>query len=417
MIYMNLTIVIPVFWTKTENSETINDSFTNFHARTFDKPGNIEKVLESLKILPNNDYTLLIISATDSHDIEEEAEIVTRKIISKHYSGKNVLLFSCSQLKKVLDKFNKMNKSQFSDIINLNNCSGARNMGLVISNLLGSDLTILLQDDVIIEDPAFLDKAQYFIGKEIEGRTVFGKGGPYIQNSALHKFPISKEIKQSEVFWCKEEKLNEALKTFVECKERITESPIVFGGNMVISKEMFMEIPFDPNCVSGEDEDYLINARMMGFSFFMDSEMMVRQLPPDTLHPKWLSIRKDILHFLFDRKKLQLSQSNQFLHPISSEEMTPYPGFFLEENLNERIMNTSISLFQEYLEKGEQDNGVEATRNIKIATEYENNLENPAMEYFRIHRKWIKMMRWLKEEKNYFSDVLEACSLYSLLTK
>lgn len=417
MINMNLTIVIPVFWTKTEEIETKSSELGNISARTFDKPGSLAKVLESLKILSRNDYTLLVISAADSPDLEEEAEIFTGKIIRKHYSGKNPLLFSHSHLRRILEKFSDEEKTRFADILNLNNYSGARNMGLVLSNLLGSDIAIMLEDDKIIEDPDFLEKAENLIGKEIEGRSVFGKGGPYLQKNNDYHIPVSRETRQSDIFWCKNTKLNEALKAFVGNKERITESPMVFGGNMTIAREMFMEIPFDPNCISGEDEDYLINARMLGFAFFMDSEMTVKQLSPETHPPRWWSMRNDILHFLFDRKKLQLSQSNQFLHPITSEEMNPYPGFFLGEDLNERIMNASISLFQEYLEEGEQNSGVEATRNIKIATEYENSLENPAMEYFRIHRKWTKMMKRLNDEKENFSGILEACSLYSYSTK
>ena len=417
MINMDLTIVIPVFWTKSGKNELNHNVLNHIQARTFAKPGPLGKVLESLKILSRNDYKLLVISVADTPDIEEEAEVVTEKIIKKHYSGKNVILFTHSHFRNMLKKFQKAEKAKLADILNLNNLSGAKNMGLALSNLWGSDLTIMLEDDKIIEDSDFLDKAEYFIGKEIEGRSVFGKGGPCLLKNDESLPDTSEGSSQSEVFWCKKEKLNEAIKIFVGSKERITESPLVFSGNMAIAREMFMEIPFDPNCITGEDQDYLINARMLGFAFFMDSEMKVKQMLPETPLPRWLSIRQDILHFLFDRKKLQLSQSNQFLHPITSEEMAPYPGFFLEEDLNERIMSTSISLFQEYLEKGEQENGVEATRNIKIATEYENEIENPAMEYFLIHRKWIKMMKWLNEEKEQFSDMLEACSLYSLSMK
>lgn len=417
MIVMNSTIVIPVIWAKNVEKEKLIGISGDNETTTPNKSERLEKVIKSLGVLARNDYTLIVVSVTDSPEMEENAENVIKKIIGKHHYGKNILLFSSSHTRKILAKMFAAGFEQFSDAINLENKSGARNAGLVLSNLLGSDLTIFLEDDKIIEDPAFLDKAEKFIGKELEGRSVFGKGGPCLRNDADYYLPISGEPRQSDVFWCKEAKLNEALKAFAGSKERITESPIIFGGNMAIAREMFMEIPFDPYCVTGEDIDYLINARMMGFAFFMDSQMTVRQIPPDIHSPKWLKIRKDIISFLFDRKKLQQSQKNQFLHPISTDEMSPYPGFFLGEDLNERIMNTSISLFQEYLEKGEQDSGVEATRNIKIATEYENILDNPAMEYFRFHRKWIKMMRWLNEEKDKFSDILEACSLYSLSMK
>lgn len=414
MINMNLTIVIPLFWKKNGDTKTTDSEPGEFIAKTPVNTETLERVIKSLNIPAHNNCRLIIVSAADSPDIAEEAETIIRNMLRTHYHRKDTLLFLDYHIKMLREKFREAEKTQFADIINLNNYSDLKNIGLVLSNLMESDLLIILEDDKTIEDPSFLMKAEDFIGKTVEGQSVFGKSGLYLFSNNENLFPVSGESRQSNIYWCSEAKINEAIKTYTEEKRRIAETALVFGGNMLIARQMFMEIPFDPNCIIGESEDYLINARMLGFAFFMDSGMKVRQIPSETNSPEWLSIRRDILHFLFERKKLQMSQNNQFLHPITTEEMSPYPGFFLTEDLNERIMNTSISLFQEYLERGEQENGVEATRNIKIATEYEGNLHNPAMEYFLFHRKWMKMMKWLKKEKESFKDILDACSLYPL---
>jgi len=88
------------------------------------------------------------------------------------------------------------------------------------------------------------------------------------------------------------------------------------------------------------------------------------------------------------------------------EELEPYPGAFLRDNLNEKIMNTSISLFQEYMEQGAGEDGIEATRNIKIASEYENSLKDPAMDFVFLQRKWKKLMNWLADERHNLKKAL-----------
>lgn len=48
---------------------------------------------------------------------------------------------------------------------------------------------------------------------------------------------------------------------------RLKATPFVFGGNMVIHRNLFTVVPFDQNVRRGEDIDFLINARMLGFHF------------------------------------------------------------------------------------------------------------------------------------------------------
>ena len=402
---MNISIVIPTYWKKTNAEAGNNGDIIYDHPTPLNQEGTLARALKSLNVLKNKDFQVFVIAASETEGIEDDVEKKVESII-KNSTSRKIKLFSYSHLDSFKKKLKDMDKEMFTDFLSLRGYSQIRNVGLTLPHLMGSDLIVFFDDDEIYEDPHYLEKAVDFIGKRIENKTVLGKAGLYINEDGNYKLSIPDSIKQSDVIWDKTQKMNEAFDYVTKDRDRIVETPFAFGGNMVISKKMFMEVPFDPVITRGEDIDYLVNARMLGFSFFLDSELKIKHLPPETQKPKWLAIRQDIKRFLYEKKKIILSQKNQFLHPVYLEDMDPYPGVFLRDNLNEKIMNTSITLFQEYMEEANQDDGVEATRNIKIATDYEKSIDDPAMDFVRLSRKWKKFMTWIEDNRKQLHKLL-----------
>ncbi len=84
---------------------------------------------------------------------------------------------------------------------------------------------------------------------------------------------------------------------------RIKMTPFVFGGAMIVHRNLFKTVPFDPRVKRGEDIDYLINAKMFGFHFFLDRELSKKHLPPKKHHPVWKSFREDTNRFLYEKKR------------------------------------------------------------------------------------------------------------------
>ncbi len=64
--------------------------------------------------------------------------------------------------------------------------------------------------------------------------------------------------------------MNEAFGKIIGSDPRLKETPFVFGGNMVIHRDLFTVVPFDPEVTRGEDIDFLINAKMFGFKLLSD---------------------------------------------------------------------------------------------------------------------------------------------------
>ncbi len=73
--------------------------------------------------------------------------------------------------------------------------------------------------------------------------------------------------------WDQTDRMNEAVEEIIGRKPRLKETPFVFGGNMVVHREVFTHIPLDPNITRGEEIDFLINMRMFGYKFIRQSRL------------------------------------------------------------------------------------------------------------------------------------------------
>ncbi len=67
---------------------------------------------------------------------------------------------------------------------------------------------------------------------------------------------------------------------------------------------MFQIVPFDPHVTRGEDIDYLMNAKMFGFDFFLDNKLSIKHLPPKKNHPIWKRLEKTFIGSCTNKLKL-----------------------------------------------------------------------------------------------------------------
>ena len=144
-------------------------------------------------------------------------------------------------------------------------------------------------------------------------------------------------------------------------------TPFVFGGNMVIHRNLFSVVPFDVNVTRGEDIDFLMNARMFGFSFFLDNQLSIKHLPPVKSHPVWMQLRSDIYRFMYERAKIESQKDIMGMTHVHPEDLDPYPGCFLKKDLEKKIEKSCRLLSKEYLGRGGKQGSDEALRNIILA--------------------------------------------------
>ena len=187
--------------------------------------------------------------------------------------------------------------------------------------------------------------------------------------------------------------MNRGFREIIGKEPRLKKTPFVFGGNMVIHKKLFTKVPFDPDVTRGEDIDYLMNAKMFGYEFYLDNKLAIKHLPPPKPHPTWRRIREDILRFFYEREKIRKQREISGMRKIKAEEFDPYPGIFLKEDLEEKVAKASEILATEYLTEGKTEDAKESLNNIKIAIESASPSKNPFENLLKVQKDWEELMK------------------------
>ncbi len=214
-----------------------------------------------------------------------------------------------------------------------------RNLGLIVANALGFDAVVFLDDDEIIDDPEFLRKAMYGLGKLTKnGIPILAKTGYYINDEGSY---LSKwKDKWYNRFWQQGAAFNEWIRGAMK-GPRLSRSNHVCGGCLAIHKEAFRRLAFDPWIPRGEDLDYMLDLRMFGSDIWFDNQWQLRHLPPPSPH-EGARFRQDIYRWIYEYFKLEYSHSLIDLQKVTAGSLEPYPGPFLRKGLGRRIALTAF---------------------------------------------------------------------------
>ncbi|MEA3421325.1 MAG: hypothetical protein U9Q97_06580 [Acidobacteriota bacterium] len=256
-------------------------------------------------------------------------------------------------------------KEEYASLLKLQGYSNIRNLCMFIPHILGSEVALLIDDDEVFEGPSFISKAKEFIGKSIKGRDVNAVAGYYLQPDG--DYHLKKTLRPWMKYWDQYDKMNEAFDKIIGTEPRLKDTPFVFGGNMVIHRDLFTVVPFDPNVPRGEDIDFLINAKMFGFTFFLDNQLSIKHLPPPKANPTWVQLREDIYRFAYERAKIEHQRQIRGMTRVYPEDFDPYPGCFLKRDLEEKVEKSCKVLSEEYIAQGDRKGSEEALNNIALA--------------------------------------------------
>lgn len=365
MLILKITIVIPTYWSRESKERWKKGDIVYDHPTPLDQEGTLRRTLESINILKDKGFHLLVIAVPTAKDIENQVEHKVQEILNSSSVDVNVSLFAPSHLKKLHRLLIQQGQEKYVNFLQLRGYANVRNLCLLIAHVMEADLAILIDDDEVFEDPLFLSKAQEFIGKTVGNQQVNAVAGYYLQPD--NDYHISAPSQLWMKYWDKYEKMNEAFDKIIGQNPRLKKTPFAFGGNMILHRNLFTSVPFDPYIHRGEDIDYLINARMFGFHFFLDNQLSIRHLPPPKTHPLWMRLREDIYRFIYERTKIEKQKRKPEMTMVRPEDFDPYPGCFLRNDLEEKIENACTVLSQIYLEEGDEPGSNEALRNISLA--------------------------------------------------
>jgi len=391
-------MVIPSYWTREsehgwKEGDTIYD-----HPTPLDKEGTLLRTIQSTSILEDKDFQLVIIAVATAKDIENKVENKVASIIkfASVSTGVRVLLFNHSHLNQIHNILISAGKKEYTDLLKLKGYSNIRSMCTFIPHILGSEAAVLIDDDEVFEDPEFISKAKEFIGKN-RGRTVDAIAGYYLQpNGDYH---LKKTIRPWMKYWDHYNRMNEAFDKIIGTEPRLKETPFVFGGNMVIHRNLFTVVPFDPNVTRGEDIDFLINAKMFGFSFFLDNQLSIKHFPPPKTYPTWIQVREDIYRFVYERAKIQNQKEKKGMVKVHSEDFDPYPGCFLKRDLEEKIEKSCKLLSEEYLAQGDINGSEEALNNISLAKTDAVPKYDPFQSLCELQKRWKELMEYTSKRE------------------
>ena len=96
--------------------------------------------------------------------IENQAAEKVQAIAATHPQI-NTLVMGAPELALVRQRMEQLNIGLLRTEIGLSGYGAVRNLGLVVANTLGFDAVVFLDDDEVIDDPRFLQRAMYGLGK------------------------------------------------------------------------------------------------------------------------------------------------------------------------------------------------------------------------------------------------------------
>ncbi len=398
---MRTYMVIPTYWSGPKGEWKKGDAVYD-HATPIDENGTLLRTLRSLQILDDKNFTLIILAAATNDKYVEKLEIKLKKMLIEAEIPVNTILFTEKNLrniKKVLYKDLKI-----PDVLSLRGYSNIRNLCIFLPYILDAEVAVLIDDDEVFEDPAFITKAKEFIGKRFYGSTIDGVAGYYLNEDNEYYDKVN--IVPWMTYWDRFGGKREAFDKIIGSEPRLKKTPFAFGGAMVIHRNLMRIVPFDPKVTRGEDTDYVINSRIFGFNFYLDNKLAIKHLPPPKKHPVWKRFREDIFRFLYNKSKFDNQSPTTNLHEIKPADFDPYPGQFMKPDLGDKIFKTNIILALNYLADGEIEACKETINNIYLARYDAIPHYNTYKTYLEFQKKWRELLEHTKSFGSILKDII-----------
>ena len=384
---MKTVMVIPTYWARESATGWQPGDAVYDHPTPIDQEGTLREALESMAVLDGNDFSLVVLACATAPEIEDAVEERVSEIVRTSNRPVDTYVVSHSHLRDLQAVISESGNGELADILSLTGYANIRNMCLFAPYVLGAEVVVLIDDDELFDDPDFMEKAGEFIGRRFMGQTIDGVAGFYVNSKGSYYDDVPEEIHWM-TYWDRFGSKREAFDQIIPGEPRLKLTPFAFGGCMVIHRSLFRSVPFDPLIGRGEDTDYVINARMFGFDFFLDNELHIQHRPPEKSHSTWRRFREDIFRLLYTKAKIDGQTPETNMTIVSAEDFDPYPGEFLKDTLADKILKSNLILALDYLANDRVEEARETVRNIWLANTEAIPEENPFRGYLKFQQRW-----------------------------
>lgn len=344
----------------------------------------LARLLNSFLKLPSDKFRVIIFNTNDP--LDDKVTEGYNKLIQKFKPRYEIMQVTVLDIQFLCDFLLDKEFNGIAQRLTVKGYSNFRNIMLVVANILRSKVILMIDDDEVVENKKFIDRALEFIGDRYRGKILYAKTGYYIYEGSDYKLIQRSPIKRK--LWLKETYINEALEKIIKSKKRLNQTTMAFGGIMVLHKNIYTKLSFDPNCPRGEDTDYMINAKQFGFEFLLDNKLKIKHLPPKKSVQYWDKLRQDIYRFIYTREKLK------YFNKISVRQLEPYPAIFLKDDLDYRAVVTSVNYAKRSLKKKDYVSYKESFKNVELVfKDAKIHAVVNAPRYFEFQKLWQEMMK------------------------
>ena len=384
---MDPLIVIPLFVAGRTTRRDAGPTEIYDHPTTIAGIGQLGRCLKSLSSVREMGRIAILVVADST--IRTAAEKKVRAIASEH-PALSIMIIGKDEASLVAQHIAQANVGRLSNEIGLSGYGGVRNLGLIIAQVLGHDSVVFLDDDEVVDDPEFLVKGMYGLGKLTKkGIPILVKTGYYLNSAGTYH--AMSESRWYDKYWKQAEAFNQWIDAAM-AGPRLSRSNHVCGGCLAIHREAFRRLAFDPWIARGEDLDYLLNLRMYGSDVWFDNQWQLTHLPPAT-KSEGTRFRQDIFRWLYEFRKMEYSRTQIDLHQVKPASLEPYPGPFLQPDIVKRIKRTA-----QLRSLGRPDKAAYRQAAHAATAEAQIYAERNCSKYFEFQLVWPELMHRLQED-------------------
>ncbi|MGX8696784.1 MAG: glycosyltransferase family 2 protein, partial [Prevotella sp.] len=176
---MNPVIVIPTYWSRTDDLVSVGDVGIYDHSTPISKPlPELETCLQSLEQVRGVLRVIVLVVAPPTFADSARARVDS---ICRAHPSLNPLVIGRREAHEVVRVIDKVAPGLEGEPCSLRGYGAIRNMGLAVAAALGHDVVVFLDDDEVVLSDSFLIDAVYGIGLETrQGLPIQAKSGYYL---------------------------------------------------------------------------------------------------------------------------------------------------------------------------------------------------------------------------------------------
>lgn len=397
---MDPAVIIPVYLSSRRRTGAGPVLTTYDHATPLSQEGELPRCLDSLRKVRGLGHIIILAVAEGGIENQAAGKVYA---IADRFPDLDITVIGAPEMALILQRMEQLGIPCRREVA-LAGYGAVRNVGLIAAAVLGFDSVVFLDDDSVVEDEGFLEKAMYGLGKLTpRGIPILAKTGFYLNEN--DSYLSRHKSKWYNRFWDQGAAFNDWISAAMR-GPRLSRSSHVCGGCMALHREALRRVAFDPWIARGEDLDYMINLRIYGSDIWFDNQWFMRHLPPEKNQlSEGLRFRQDIFRWLYEFRKIEYGRTQIDLQPIKPASLQPYPGPFLEPGVHKRIRRTAL------LRSIGRPDGKGYRRAAKSAAgEAEKYAEDNCMKYFEFQYKWPTIMSRMEHDAMLKNALLESDS-------